>query len=179
MYKLYAVAKFHDRTGCLPTQRLLSCLDIRILLLYNMHKKPQPLKPKESCFTVPACFTDITDFTDVSCMSTPRQKNKHIIIIFALRIAVRKKKWYEVNFYFSYASDSFAFAPASNTISFRLRLQIHCFLIFSFVLLYIRSFYSIPSPTLGFEYIFQWEPASYGFHPLPPWATVFFITFFL
>lgn len=39
MYKLCATTKFHERTVCLPAQRLLSCLHVRSLTPYIRHKE--------------------------------------------------------------------------------------------------------------------------------------------
>lgn len=90
------------------------------LMTIQQTKNPSPQKPEDICFTVPDCFTDLTDCADVSCKSRSRQINEHILIMFALGIAGRNTKWYDkinikVNFYFSYASDSFLWVTRAQT----------------------------------------------------------------
>lgn len=80
-----------------------------------------------------------------------------------IRDTTEKLQKYVIKFYFSYTSYGFVCASTNNTVAFRLILQIHCFLIVSFVLLCSRPFYSILSPVLGFDYICLWELASYRF----------------
>lgn len=146
-------------------QNILSvCLKTLILhrykefmIIQHTWKHPRPPRNHKIFVLQFQAFKDITDFTDVSCMSRSRQINEHILIIFALRTLVRNMKWYEVNFIFHVLQIVLHKLPQL----IPLLSDWDCKFIAFFDTFFCTTLYQ----------------ASYGFHPLPPLATL--STFFL